>query len=325
MRSLSKIFLLAFAVMIFGSAGPSHGMDFPIASPLERFEKRLDEVEGYLDIAAKKKGVENQMRYLDRSGIRDVLTELQNLFWLYSKRYGRFRRFRDVMKDLEDHISHLGDYKKYLRYAEQVDADTEQRYKEKLDHEISLYRNYLKNSDWLKPGHPLIRRIREELRKTDWPSLEADRNYLLKRVAKKLKKMHREEYDFNLVEEGWHELRRDVRRFEYLNDAMDGLVTPSPDIACPLGGPVNGRKKDRARKQDAYNCHVAPCLVKKLSQADDELLELKKAGAWHEASGKDIPPGMYERVKKIHTELIESKVYLHLASQLKDCRTAEAR
>ena len=315
-----KVFKLILVAVIFGATGLSYGMEFPIDSPMDRFGSRLDEVEGYLEAVRKKVGIESQMDYLDRSGIREALTELQNLFWLYSKKYGQFKKFRDAMKDLEDHISHLGDHKKYLRYAEDVDANTKREYKNKLEHEISVYRNYLKNSDWLKPGHPLIYRIREELKKTDWPSLEEDRDYLLKRVGKKLKKMHWKEYDFNLVEEGWHELRRDVRRFEYLNDAMGGLVMPSQGIDCPLGKSVGEEKKGGAPKNDSYNCHVSPCLIKKLSDADDELLDLKKAGASHEASGKEIPLSMYERVKNIYRELIESKVYLHLASQLKDCR-----
>ena len=297
----------------------SYSMNYPIRSPGERFEVRLIEIEKYLVETMEKEGINVQIEYLSHSGIRDVLTELQNLFWLYSKKYKQLKQYREITKYLEDHISHLKDYEKFSSYANDSNPDTKRKYRDQLDKEIAAYKDLLRNSDWLKPGLPLIQQIRTDLKNIDWHSLKKDKKLLLKRVEDKINKMRSKEYNFNLVEDGWHELRRDVRRFEYLNDAMDGLVQPSPEIRCPLAG-IDTKGTEYNPNKNSYTCYVSECLLDKLSEISDTLVDLKSVGAHLEASGKEIPDKMVKQVRDLYIDLMNSNVYTHLVRQLKNCR-----
>lgn len=297
----------------------SHGMEYPIRSPVDRFEVRLTEIEQYLMETMKKKDISVQIDYISHSGIRDALTELQNLFWLYSKKYKQLKQYREITKELEDHISHLKDYERFSSYAKHSNSDTKKKYRNQLEKEATAYKDFLRNSGWLNPGLPLIQKIRTDLKNINWHSLKKDRKLLLKRVENKIDKMHSKKYDFNLVEDGWHELRRDVRRFEYLNDAMDNLVVPSSEISCPLTGTTaNGANHNPIK--DSYTCYVSGCLLNKLSDISDALGDLKSAGARLEASGKKITGQMTRQVRALYADLMGSNVYTHLVKQLKNCR-----
>ncbi len=313
--SLSNTYkpLIILAFFCFGSSGV-YGMEYPIHSPVDRFESRLTELEQYLTETAEKESISARIDYLSSSGIRDLLTELENLFWLYAKQ-GPFKPYYKVTKRLEDHISHSEDYARFYAYVSHADPATERKYWNKLKKERAAYEDYLRDSDWLKPGLPLIAQIRETLQYIDWHSPKKDRQLLLKRVAHKIDKIRAKQYNFNLVEEGWHELRRNVRRFEYLNNAMDDLVMPSSEMGCPLTGTTATDHPDNS----TYTCPVSACLLNKLTTISNELGDLKSAGARLQASGNEIPKQMTNRVSALHAELMDSKVYTHLIQQLRDC------
>jgi len=312
--SLSSIQKPLIILMLICLSSSVYGMEYPIHSPVDRFESRLTELEQYLIKAAEKETISARIDYLSSSGIRDLLTELENLFWLYAKR-GQLKPYYKITKRLEDHISHSEDYARFYAYARHADPATERRYWNKLKKERAAYRDYLRDSDWLKPGLPLIAQIREALQRVDWHSPKKEREFLLERVAHKIEKIRAKQYDFNLVEKGWHELRRDVRRFEYLNNAMDELVMPRAEMGCPLTGTIATDHPD----SNAYNCPVSACLLNKLTTISNELGDLKSAGTRLLASGNEIPQQMTNRVRTLYTELMDSKVYTYLIRQLRSC------
>ena len=166
--------------------------------------------------------------------------------------------------------------------------------------------------------------------------MEDDRNIVLSRLAKKLKKQHESTYNLNLPEEGMHELRRDVRRFRYMNEAASLLVQSDITDKCSaltvaqydqLSSALKSNlvpevvPKAAPKPQSDYFCHVESCLTQKLEYISSSLVPLKFQGSLQLARGEPVSPEIIRQATALYEDLTKSNVYLFLWSQLGSCQT----
>ena len=209
------IIRLALLCLAFQTAAAHAEVQYPIRHQRDRFVDLLNSIERGL--ADYNPNAEFQSRTSVIDNVRESLTQLQNAFRFYSKNeskknpeknnpYAPLTPYYEQVKELEDHISHLRDR----------GGGGEAYEKEKAS-----YEKLMRESDWFKKGEQsLINQMRASIEKVQWPSLEEDRDFLLKKLAKHFEKRHKEEYDFKLLEDGIHEFRRDTRRLSYFNQAV---------------------------------------------------------------------------------------------------------
>ncbi len=309
----------------------------PITKPRDRFDEMLSNIEGPINEAKSVEGVEARISSLTFSDVVLHLRRFQVLIYIYQKQYPELKKYYEEAKTLENLIGHQSDLDAFLSVAQRsgnaaaIEKATKNRQKG-----IDDLKAYIGNATWFAKNNDLISELKGKLDRIQWMSLEDDRNLVLSRIAKKMKKQHESTYDLNLPEDGMHELRRDVRRFSYLNEAASQLIRPDIFDKCSaltvaqydqlsaeakakiipnvVPMPVPKASKD-------YLCHVERCLTDKLDSISSSLVPLKYNGALQEARGEPVSPEYIRQANELYQNLVKSNVYLFLWSQLGSCQT----
>lgn len=307
---------LSFLLLFLTVAELRAEIVYPSTTATERILNKVATVNQYLTSLNASSSVDDKINQLDYSGIREQLTELQNLIRVYQdmKCCKTLKPFYEESKKFEDLISHVRDYKYFYQ-----DADNEiskQKYKEILDREVTIYTDFFQNSSWFKTDDQSFSKTLESLLKTlDLPTQAEERNQALAVLAHRLEQIHKKSFDLSKIELGVHEFKRDVRRFSYLRRGYTDLITTDYD-SCPAS-----LEEIKAKEVTQYSCAVSSCLTYKLDSAASQLDSIKMDGLQYELRGEIAPKEITDRAQTIHDDIKGSQVLLMIAEQLKQCQT----
>lgn len=295
-------------------------IQFPVQKQTERFEARLQSIESYIKSSEQYPTIEGKIDYFSYSGIRNELTSLQNLVRLYStgNKYKALKPFYKQVKEFEDLISHLGDLRMFVGQAQGPAA---KEYAELLKKKEEAYKAMLEQSNWLNTEASKTQQIRSALATVEWPDLNADRDFLLRKIAKRMQSQQKKKLDMSKVEEGMHELKRDARRLTYMTAPLGyNFIQGDYNRVCPLGKPV---VEEELAPVTQYTCKVSECLISKLREVEWAASSMKHEGQAYLLRGEPVSPELLARAKKTHDDLIASETYLHIAAQIRGCRSPE--
>lgn len=303
------ISLIYLFVVVSATAAVNH----PVNHQTDRFDRYLNAIEGYIERSKDYNSLQSKMSYFDSSGIREQLTQFQNLLRMYKskKRYEAFKPYYEEVKKFEDFISHKRDWGSF-RYAKNP------KYRKLAEDGEKAYEEFLQTSTWFSTKDSMVNQIRAVVEAIDWPSLNKDRDHLLGGMAKIVEKYHDKEYDLTDMELGVHELRRDARRIFFLDYPVNDLVSQSNARGCPIGKAVQIEERVEPKR---YTCEVSACLMDKLSSASSRLSSIKYEGMKYDLNGDPIPQSIVDKAQVILDDLKNSNVFLHLAEQLRGCRS----
>lgn len=287
-----------------------------------------------------------------RLDIRRYFFMLEGILRLYRERYGEAAvEAHDLVKEAEDSLGRI-DYTRTMVETGKT-ADTKKRVRaylvEAAEKAEKKVRKYLR-ANWIVADNgevPGVRRLLDLVCAWPWDDVEADRRYLCGEIARELRKIDEDELDMEELEDGVHELRRDVRWFPIYLTALDGFArlddasNPVPAYAPMLQSPAATSPYAKLASHDAEPRPVA--VSRALYVANTayiaELGELKDEGqaieglafAIHESGVKkkkrkaleaaidalDLEPGhMYfiqERSSVLYDEMKSRRIYAYLA------------
>lgn len=309
----------------------------PIAKPRDRFDEMLAELGGPIDAAKSVDGVEARISALTFGDIVVPLRRFQVLIYIYQKQYPELKKYYEEAKQLENLIGHQSDLNDFVAVAQQAgNAAAIEKATKNRQKGIDDLNAYIETSSWLDENNDMIAEIKGKLDRIQWLSLEDDRNLVLSRIAKKIKKQHESTYNLNLPEEGMHELRRDVRRFSYMNEAASHLVRSDIFNKCSaltqaqydqLSAEAKANiipnvvPKPVPKSRTDYICHVESCLTDKLDSISSSLVPLKYQASLQQARGEPVSPEYIRQANDLYQDLTKSNVYLFLWNQLGSCQT----
>lgn len=297
-------------------------MNYPIQSPKDRFTKYINVIKPRISEASKIARAEDQLTFINQSGVRSSLNYLQSLIGLYDgkKRYSKLKPFFKSVKALEDHISHYEDLKGFVVTAR--NGKVAKKYEDLFAEETASYIKFLKESNWMKEGNLELVNFEKALNQIEWESLEMDRNFLLTAVAHKMKKQQDEVYDMSDYELGMHEFRRDARRISYLSTGIGELIQSSNDQNCPMNLPID-KAVAKPKNQNSYICYLPNCLQNYLSKAQSDISNYKYQGQDYTLRGEVIPENIIKAASEVAQKVKESNIYLYVENQILGCRTEE--
>lgn len=333
---LASLFVVVASIPFLFSPATAAENPFDVKVPTikQRLNKQIQKVQDFLDQLEvqsvdtdSKEAVAALIENIDYDeSLRSGLTKLQDSLRVISgmKPLESLKPFQEEAKAFEDHISHVRDDKAFYADAIAAQNGTEQKYKDLLDENIAKYTTFMKTSAWFKGGSESFgAKVAAEVDRIEnsgtLPTPVEERDLALTEFAKVLKKIQAKVYDFNEVETGIHELRRDLRRFSYLADGYKGLIQTDYNT-CPLNGNVASQPKP---VKGQYVCQVSSCLTDKLSYAVSDLAGIKTDGMGYLVRGEEVPGSLIESAAVIHQKIMETKVLGFIESQLRACMTVE--
>jgi hypothetical protein len=176
-----------------------------------------------------------------------------------------------------------------------------------------------------------------------WPA-RRDLEYVNGELVRVLKDVKDGRYNFNQLEDGIHEFRRQLRWFPMMIDSLDGLILlrDDPPGACPVPA-LESLKGTRAATHKYSNpelsfpathpCTISRCLMWPVVKTVDEIGRLKDEAEGNAAIGaaldvdddhvawsNKVSPEEIARAKTIRTELMASRALDSLMGQLSSCK-----
>lgn len=312
----------------------------PLTRPSDRFDVLLNQIQNYINGAANIVDPTAKANFFMSSGVIGPLRIFQELITIYGDKYEDLKPFGEEAHTFENFISHIGDQQNFVRIAQgSGNAAAIAAAQTTLANTKAEFVTYVAQSSWFAAEpQSMVTQIKTRLTDLASVSLEKDRNYILKQIAKKMKKQHEKVYNLDAVEEGIHEMRRDSRRLSYLNQAATSVIRSDRPGACPLLTIQQWDALPDADKANVvpnvvpephdtattdYFCHVSACLTSKLDSISISLASLKGQGANYLAQGLPVPQQIFDQGKAYHDELTKSLVYMFLWTQIKSCQTPD--
>jgi hypothetical protein len=335
---LSRMFLVVLAGLpsFFATTGlaASGAFDVKVPSLKERLSAQVQIVQDSLGRIDVKQYDTNSPEAIDKlitaidleKGIRQALTDLQNslLIWVKIDMFITLKPFKKEAKAFEDLISHMKDRKGFYDKALKAKNGTEEEYKTQLDAEFVKYTNFIQTSSWFKIGEESFKyKLEAELDRLKkaklLPSPVKERDLVLNGFAEFLGALDQKQYNFNDVEKGIHELRRDLRRFSDLSDGYKGLLKVDA-TTCPF--PESGGTHP-AQVTRQYACPVSECLTLKLGIESKNLAGIKGQAASSMATGNAVSRELIEGAERIYKTIKQIKVLNLIQDQLRACMKAK--
>ncbi|MFC5284222.1 hypothetical protein [Pedobacter alpinus] len=198
----------------------------------KRFEKQLEKLDAILSSA---KASENSTILFYKSDARQVLFYLEALSRLYKNIHNKnlFDGLKDEFKCLEDQLGKIDYYENYQKELASIpNFPTKLLEHLQKHHQIALEKlgNLLKDDDWFKTK---LKDISSELSKADWLKPKEERKEIAKEIFKEIKDIEKDyetgKLNFNYLEEGVHEFRRQIRWISIYAQALDGVIQLKPD------------------------------------------------------------------------------------------------
>ncbi len=228
----------------------SYGIDASMARPRERI------LQWAVGLQEKLSGQSDPLALVDRLlevDARRNLFMLEGAFRLYKKRYDDpIKEQLAAVKAVEDQIGAV-DYALAMRDAGRG-AGLPDRALAFLEAEVQgarqdlgalLADGWMPDADGRIPG---IADLLETVTGLDWDGYADDRKYLRKELSRRFDKVAGADYDMDALEEGVHELRRQIRWFPIYFSALDGVAVlddtrnPIPEYEPLLRDPIADSK-----------------------------------------------------------------------------------
>lgn len=179
----------------------------------QRFQKPIQDLERSL----KNKNPDRVLDLLIQNGNRSDLFELEALLRVYGSEYPETLAgfLEENIKPFEDELGKWLDVREAIAFSEKVGAPREvitylqgkeESVREQLK-EFLVEQNLVGKNTHSSP----LSKLQEALEETEWSGKKKDRKLVLRTVRKLLKEVAESDYDMKLVEDGVHELRRDLR------------------------------------------------------------------------------------------------------------------
>ncbi len=304
-------------------SGASPGLASASGLAMERFERSivpLGEILGASDSA------ETLARSLPDSLARILAFRLQATFRLYGDSYAHFKDHKKAVKKLEDEIGDLDLARKQLKYARAHGRDEATvRRLEKAEREaFAELLKLLEEGEWTDGK---IDEIHADLENTEWGSDPEDRKLVLGAIESHLREVDGTEFDLDELEDGIHELRREIRWFLMHADASNGLIqlgTQCPVAAYRplLTAPVARSKYAQLPRNSRVRipCRVSRCLYLAAVDAVEKIGALKDEGEGRAGSGDDDVDDLARQAKEIHSGVRKSRLLERLTGEVAGCR-----
>ena len=318
-----------------------------------RFEKPLSHLEPVLFSG---KPSDELVEEIMKTSLRDDLFRIEGLLRLYRSAFEKeagellmtVKAFEDALgkygesRDLIVTVQKVGAPQKFLSFVEQ---------KEKLARAVFV--QFLQSEGWLKKDGGKIEFLRSRLAKMDWASKKKDREYLVSEIESQIKTIEKKTYDLSDLENGIHELRRDLRWLPIYSLSLDGALVLGKG-KCPLEqfeplvhSPLAESKFNilPANDEEKHTCEISQCLflgmssyiekfgaIKNFGQAEEflaaALLESGMAKTMTEAKqmaagyGEKIPNQVevHEAARVVYDDLKRSGIFPELRKELKSCQ-----
>jgi hypothetical protein len=169
--------------------------------------------------------------------------------------------------------------------------------------------------------------------------------YVNRELQRALRNVRDGRFNFNLLEDGIHEFRRQLRWFPMHIDSLDGLilVRDDPPGACPVpalealagSGAARHRYANPALRFPAtHPCTISRCLLWLVSKTVRDIGHLKDEAQGNlavesaladddidVATSNNVTPEESARAKAIRTELYSSRALDSLMAQLSSCKS----
>lgn len=178
--------------------------------------------------------------------VRTAIFQLEGAFRLYDRIYGsEFKNLKKLVKGYEDAIGHWDAWNEFIRYGQSLSADSEaihilESHREKNAKELreEIHKNWLVQKNGKVPG---IEQILSTFAASKAVKSDCqDATLLVEQIIKQTNDLIDTELDLNQLEEGLHELRRQIRWLAIYFSAIDGVVTIGEGIGASEDPFYNG-------------------------------------------------------------------------------------
>jgi hypothetical protein len=172
-----------------------------------------------------------------KSSARQSLFYLQALARIYKETHNkkRFEKMRLAFKMFEDQLGKIDYYDGFIKMFSKnkaVPKSIIQNLKQHYDIELNNLNELLLEHNWINAEKPKINSIQKELATASWKKVEEERSAIAKVFIKYIEEI---EYkyeigilNFNDLEHGVHEFRRQLRWISIYAQALNGLVQLKP-------------------------------------------------------------------------------------------------
>jgi hypothetical protein len=172
-----------------------------------------------------------------KSNARQSLFYLQALARIYKETHNkkRFEKMRLAFKMFEDQLGKIDYYDGFIKLFSKnkaVPKSIFQNLKQHYDLELINLNEFLLKHNWINTEKPKIASIQKELATASWKKVEEERSAIAKVLIKYIEEI---EYkyeigilNFNDLEHGVHEFRRQLRWISIYTQALNGLVQLKP-------------------------------------------------------------------------------------------------
>lgn len=197
---------------------------------VNRFSLQLDIFENLLKNAAKSK---EPAVTLFQSNARQILFYLEALTRIYKNIHNkkRFDRMRLMFKSLEDQLGKIDYYNAFIKEFSAQKNFPEVLLNNLIQHynnELSVLESLLINDGWINEKKSIITIIKVELETASWLSSEDEQVEIGESIINQIDEIE-DKYEsgilnFNDLENGVHEFRRQLRWISIYAQALNGLV-----------------------------------------------------------------------------------------------------
>jgi hypothetical protein len=200
-------------------------VDGPVDRPFERVLVHAAKIDAVL---RSEPDADKLVDLIMSKDLRRQVFLLEGIAKLYANIHGKpAERVYLGAKALEDRIGHYSMTKSNLATAEKVGADPKVIAVLKADMDASRAAlKALVTSEWMpdaKGRLPGMRDIVEDWGEAKWGSAEKDLKAIKRELARRLEKIETTPFDMNELEDGIHELRRQLRWFPIYAESLNGL------------------------------------------------------------------------------------------------------
>lgn len=207
-----------------------HGVKGPVDRPFERVLIPAAKIDAVL---RSEPDADKLVDLVMQKDLRRQVFLLEGVAKLYGKIHGKdAERVYLGAKALEDILGKVSMTRSNLATAEKVGADPKAIALLKADAESA--RGELKallQAEWMpdaKGRIPGLRDVVEDWGEGKWASYDKDVKQVREELSRRLEKLENTPYDMNLLEDGVHELRRQLRWFPIYAESMNGLFQLDP-------------------------------------------------------------------------------------------------
>lgn len=271
-----------------------------IGRPFERLLQASSVVDQRLTLGTKPAGLAEDMV---KNDLRTPLFRMEALLRLYEPKFGKpATRALEKVKALEDQLGAVGLANDLLKLAK--DKGFSPRVVAALEKRVGDQMKVLKGlveKEWTPDPKdhgrvPALKTVVKGLSGEKFGSYEDDRSYLLEQMREHVKGIEEKELDFTNLQEGVHELRRQLRWLPLFMIATDGAVqlddarNPIPSLMPLLDDPAlnGGFSRMPPPTREARPITLSRSLFLANSKAIADIGSFKDAGEYVEFLGEVV-------------------------------------